>query len=343
MASLTIRTRNGNTQAIVRVKQNGVVTHSESRTFEKESLARDWGKRLKDKLEKEGTAERKLVNTDMAALITKYRAAREAHKPLRRAMSHELDQLTGHVGAWRLDNLQAHQFTQFALARRREGAGPVTVQHNLATLRAILNAAKPMFGIDASGEVVSEAMKALANMGHVSKSTQRERRPTEDELNRLHAEFERIAPHPSTIIPMSQILRLAIELPRRLGELLDMTWEDYTGRVQTLRDTKHPTKPRTEVVPVPPAAAAIINALPKIDARILPYKSESVSASFQRACERLKIEDLHFHDLRHEGICRLFERGLAIQEVALISGHQSWNMLRRYTHLKPENVLEKLQ
>ena len=76
---------------------------------------------------------------------------------------------------------------------------------------------------------------------------------------------------------------------------------------------------------------------------MLPYKTESVSAAFQRACARLKIEDLHFHDLRHEGISRLFEAGLAIEEVALISGHQSWNMLRRYTHIKPENVLEKLK
>jgi integrase len=217
------------------------------------------------------------------------------------------------------------------------------VLHNLATLRAALNAAKPMFGIDVSGVSVSEAIAALQRTGHVAKSEQRCRRPTETELSALKSEFERIAAYPSTFIPMAVFIQLAVVLPRRLGELCDMQWADYTGKQQILRDTKHPSRPRTENIPVPPKAKAIIDALPRVDARILPYKSESVSAAFQRACERLGIEDLHFHDLRHEGITRLFESGLAIEDVAMISGHQSWNMLRRYTHLKPSDVLEKMQ
>lgn len=100
--------------------------------------------------------------------------------------------------------------------------------------------------------------------------------------------------------------------------------------------------PRIESVPVPPAARAIIATLPRIDARILPYNGESVSASWDRACQRLGIEDLHFHDLRHEGICRLFESGLQIQEVSMISGHTSWTTLKRYTHLRPQDVLERM-
>jgi site-specific recombinase XerD len=52
----------------------------------------------------------------------------------------------------------------------------------------------------------------------------------------------------------------------------------------------------------------------------------------------LKIEDLHFHDLRHEGTSRLFEAGFSIQQVALVTGHKDWKMLRRYTHLKPETL-----
>ena len=64
------------------------------------------------------------------------------------------------------------------------------------------------------------------------------------------------------------------------------------------------------------------------------------------AWERLKIKgnikDLHFHDLRHEAISRFFEKGLSIPEVALISGHRDVRMLFRYTHLKAEDVLIKL-
>lgn len=47
-----------------------------------------------------------------------------------------------------------------------------------------------------------------------------------------------------------------------------------------------------------------------------------------------------FQDRRHDGISRLFELGFAIQEVALISGHKDWKMLRRYTHLRPQSLIE---
>ena len=63
-------------------------------------------------------------------------------------------------------------------------------------------------------------------------------------------------------------------------------------------------------------------------------------------CQRLKrsqgIYDLRFHDLRHEAISRLFERGLSLPEVALISGHKDPRMLLRYTHLKAGDVAAKL-
>ena len=74
------------------------------------------------------------------------------------------------------------------------------------------------------------------------------------------------------------------------------------------------------------------------DDRIFHYSSKSASTAFTRACAELKIEDLHFHDLRHEGTSRLFEAGFAIQQVALVTGHKDWKMLRRYTHLKPETL-----
>ena len=54
------------------------------------------------------------------------------------------------------------------------------------------------------------------------------------------------------------------------------------------------------------------------------------------------IENLYIHDLRHEAISRLFEMGLSIPEVALISGHRDPRMLFRYTHLRAEDVAEKI-
>jgi hypothetical protein len=72
--------------------------------------------------------------------------------------------------------------------------------------------------------------------------------------------------------------------------------------------------------------------------RIFPYNGRSVGTAFRRQCRELKIEDLHFHDLRHEGTSRLFEAGFSIEQVALVTDHKDWKMLRRYTHLKPEDL-----
>lgn len=47
-------------------------------------------------------------------------------------------------------------------------------------------------------------------------------------------------------------------------------------------------------------------------------------------------------DIRHEGISRLFEAGLDIPRVSMISGHKSWTTLKRYTHLRPKDVVSQL-
>lgn len=340
----TVRQRGTTWQSMVRIKKAGTIVHQESRTFETEKLALDWGKRLEARIRRDGVPTRQLDEQTLGGLLVRHGEVLAGIKPLRRQMEHELAQLSKEFISVRLSSITSATFTKFALKRAKEGAGPATVKHNLATIRSILNAAKPMFGLDIDGSVVSEALTALSRMGLASSSNTRTRRVSDEELARLDVEFKRIAAHPSTLIPMATYLALAVALPRRREELLTMLWTDFDPKAGTvlLRDTKNPTKVRDELIPVPRAAVAIIQGLPVIDARILPYNPESVSAAFQRACIRLKIQDIHMHDLRHEGISRLFEAGLDIPEVALISGHTSWNMLRRYTHLKPSQVLDKL-
>jgi integrase len=73
--------------------------------------------------------------------------------------------------------------------------------------------------------------------------------------------------------------------------------------------------------------------MPQTGPTIFPASADAISAAFTRACKVLGIEDLHFHDLRHEGISRLFEMSWNIPHVAAVSGHRSWQSLKRYTHL----------
>jgi integrase len=69
------------------------------------------------------------------------------------------------------------------------------------------------------------------------------------------------------------------------------------------------------------------------------YTDYSIRHGWNRLVKRAGIQDLRFHDLRHEAVSRLFEAGLSVPEVALISGHKDYRMLARYTHLKADNLV----
>lgn len=343
---MTVRERNGRWQAIVVVKKDGAVIHQEAQTFSTEALAKDWKRRTIEKIKAGGVAARAVAIKTFADLVGMYRKELVKAGEVRRARLGELDQLERSVlGARTLDRLDGAALVQFANARKAEGAGPATILHNLATIRSIMGAAKPMFSLDVDADAVGETINALKRIGAVAPSQWRDRRLMLGEEDALLAEFARVADHPATVIPMDKIVRLALALPRRREEICyKMRWDWFfpDRRVIVLKKTKHPELKRDEIVPVPRAAMEVIQSMPKVDERIFPFEPQSVSKSFERACLRLGIKDLRFHDLRHEGICRLFEAGLEIPEVQAISGHLSWQALQRYTHLWPEKILEKL-
>lgn len=89
------------------------------------------------------------------------------------------------------------------------------------------------------------------------------------------------------------------------------------------------------MVPLTPAALEIIRRQPRVEDedRIFPFDKHIFSVLFPRACQALKIVDLRFHDLRHEGISRLFELHMSIPDVAKFSGHKDWKSLKRYEQM----------
>lgn len=107
-----------------------------------------------------------------------------------------------------------------------------------------------------------------------------------------------------------------------------------------LPDTKNGT---SRNVPLSAAALAILQNLPRdISGQVFPVHFEALKSLWQRATKRAGIADLNFHDLRHEATTRLFEKGLNVMEVASITGHRDLKMLRRYTHLRAEDLAKKL-
>ena len=171
-----------------------------------------------------------------------------------------------------------------------------------------------------------------------SRSKERTRRPTLAELNKLMAHYEVMELKRSDSLPMRRLILFAIFSTRRQEEICRVTGADLDrDQLQlVVRDMKNPGEKigndvRTTLTP---EALRLIDTQPATTGRIWPYNSESVSTSFTRACAMLEIEDLHFHDLRHEGISRLFELGWSIPQVAAVSGHRSWQSLKRYTHIQ---------
>lgn len=271
-------------------------------------------------------------------------------KPVRRSKSMVLRALKTSLGRVNLKAITREKLIEFGRKRAAQGAGPATLAIDFAFIRAILLHAAAVHGIEVSVESVQLARTALKHLDLVGKSNERDRRPTQDELNRL---IEYAESNPLQFIPLGRIIRFAVATAMRQAEICRIEWSDIdmTKRTVTIRDRKDPRRKdgNHQVVPLLNStgydAWQIIleqRIVTRGLGRVFPYHSKSVGAAFHRSCNEIELDDLCFHDLRHEGTSRLFEAGFSIQQVAMVTGHKDWRMLRRYTNLKPED-LHKMQ
>jgi integrase len=131
----------------------------------------------------------------------------------------------------------------------------------------------------------------------------------------------------------------AIDTGMRRGEILSLRRADIQGgRLALLRSTKNG---RARAVPLSSRARALLSDLPA-SGLLFPVSGNEMSYYWRKACEDAGVKGLRYHDLRHEAISRFFEKGLSTEEVMTISGHSTYTMLWRYTHLKVSNIAKKL-
>ena len=249
------------------------------------------------------------------------------------------------LGHLKITELDRERLIKFGRDRAKEGAGPVTVGMDFGYIKTVLSHAAAVHGVTISTEPLDLARIALKRLGLIGKGNERDRRPTQAELDRITAALDE---NPRQIIPVGRIVRFAVATAMRQEEICRVEWRDYDPetRMLLIRDRKDPRKKDGNNQRIPLLDVSGYDACKIIEeqgrfsnireGRIFPYNGRSVGAAFRRQCEELKIDDLHFHDLRHEGTSRLFEAGFTIEQVALVTGHKDWKMLRRYTHLKPE-------
>ena len=164
----------------------------------------------------------------------------------------------------------------------------------------------------------------------------RDRRLVGDELPRLLAAAQAYGGE------IGPLITWAIETAMRRGEIAAMRWDhlDRKAKVLLIPETKNGTPRR---VPLSTAALAVLDGLSRrLDGRVWGMRPDSISQAFERVCGASGVEGLTFHDLRHEATSRLFEKGLNPMEVAAITGHKTLQMLKRYTHLRAEDLVERL-
>lgn len=313
-----------------------------SRSFPSKKLAQAWVTKTERELDEQKFQDvRPIANITVADIIERYNAEIGGSKGFGENKTNVLKSINTALGSVKLPELTPSRMTEYVNSRLKAGAGGVTIGIDLSYLKTVLKVAAELWNIRADLTGIGAARAGLGYKGISTKSNERERRPTPLEIDNLCTSFDTAR---GQQIPMSDIIHFAIETAMRLGEITRIKWGDLNieDRTIIIRDRKHPTKKdgNDQIVPLLGKAFEILMRQPKNpnDTRIFPFNGNTISCIFPRAVQRLGIDDLHFHDLRHEGISRLFEQKYQIEQVAIVSGHRDWSMLRRYVQLKAKDL-----
>lgn len=217
---------------------------------------------------------------------------------------------------------------------RLKVVAPATVNRQLGLLHAILEFARKEWGI-------SGGVNPVSDVSRPSQPPSRDRRLSQDEEHALL-----LACDEARGGYLRDIVELAIETSMRQGELVGLDWSQVDFPRRTIRLQEGSTKNgEGRGVPLSQRALVVLGRrLPAIQkGPVFPgLTSEALKRSFIRARDRAGLENLHFHDLRHEATSRFFEKGLNVMEAASVTGHKDLRMLRRYTHLDAGKLAARL-
>lgn len=217
--------------------------------------------------------------------------------------------------------------------RKRDGVSSDTIIKEIGTLSHALDTRVALLGITLPrGENPVRQARGLPRFTRSLRTNPaRERRISAVEEQKILNELTPL---------MRAVVTVLLETGMRREELCKAARAHLQGNIPLIPDTKTDW-PRT--IPLSPLAVETIHSLPvRGDGLLIGMRPDSITQVFGRACKRAGITNLRVHDLRHEATSRFFERGLSIPEVALITGHSDWASLKRYTQLRPQDLVGKL-
>jgi integrase len=313
----------------IRRKNHPVQCH----TFETKETAERWARQIEGDMDKGVFVDRsEAEETTLAQGLDRWE---KEFLPKLASSSHETEKS-------RIRSLKRHPMTALSLARIRgkdivefiydleeEDFSPDSIRLYLATLSRVFNAARMTWGMEYLINPVP-----LAKSARPKGSTGRERRLEDGEEKKL---LDAAGHH------FKPVAKWAIETAMRRGEIASLEWRDINiaRRTALVRKSKNG---EVRTVPLSSTAIAILQSLPRrLDGCVFGMTTGAITQAMIDTCERAKIEDLRFHDLRHEATSRLFENtDLDAIEIASITGHKSMQMLKRYTHLRADRLARRL-
>jgi integrase len=242
---------------------------------------------------------------------------------------------------YRLAKLAKHPIAQYKMAeltsariaiyrdQRLREVSNGTVRRELSIISSIIEYARSEWNQNLASNPVSEIKKPKS-------SRSRNRILSDGEKERLLRALEQYNPL------MKLVVEFALETAMRRGEILSLIWRNinFEKRTAYLPMTKNG---EYRYVPLSTRAVNILNSLPQSENEcVFKLEGQTLSIGFKRCTKRANVVDMRFHDLRHCAITNLSSKFLNVLELAAISGHKSLNMLKRYTHIKAEDLVKKL-
>jgi len=241
--------------------------------------------------------------------------------------------IKSHIGDYSLLKLSRSVCSAYR-DKRLKTVSPSTVKKEIGLLSRVINVAIKDWGIFLPhGNPINLIRKPTENKS-------RNRRLENNELDLLLCNSSDF---------MRNVITLLCETAIRRGELSKIKLSDinFTHQTLLLKDTKNGDD---REIPLTKKSITSLTRLIDLNPNckkepipIIAIKPDGITRMFHNLCLKLNIDNLRLHDLRHEATSALFEHGLNIMEVSSITGHKDLKMLKRYTHLKARDLLQKIE
>lgn len=316
----------------------------QSKTFQLKVDAEAWARDIENKMDRGIFVDRsEAEQTTLGQLIDKFEKEFAPHHYRERedgkeAWRFQIARLKDELGDYSLSVLDQRLIVKYRDIRLkgkgedRPAVSESTVRKELYMLSKVLH-----FG-ETECDITLPRGNPVDKIRKPSDGKARDRRLTAKEWATVETECKA-----SRNVYLWPTVELAVETAMRQGELLSLTWKhvNLKRKFAHLPETKNG---EARSVPLSPRALAVLDALPRsISGLVIPVQRMTLFHVFKAATKRAGVSDYTFHDLRHEAMSRLAERGdFNVLELAAVSGHKTLQMLKRYTHLQAEKLADKL-